>query len=94
VAEFLRADQPVPTQAETMLNRLADKEDEKPQFKVADEGSDSAPEPKVDEAKLDLLSEAKPDPVPPKESPAEKKDAGKRNLDEVDDKLSGLLGGD
>ena len=94
VAEFLRADQPVPTQAETMLNRLADKEDEKPQFKVADEGSDSAPEPKVDEAKLDLLSEAKPDPVPPKESPAEKKDAGKKNLDEVDDKLSGLLGGD
>ena len=94
VAEFLRADQPVPTQAETMLNRLTDKEDEKAKSKVADEGSDSTPESKVDEAKLDLLSEAKPDPVPPKESPAEKKDAGKRNLDEVDDKLSGLLGGD
>jgi len=94
VAEFLRADQPVPTQAETMLNRLADKEDEKPKSKVADEESVSAPESKVDEAKLDLLSEVKPDPVPPKESPAEKKDAGKKNLDEVDDKLSGLLGGD
>ena len=94
VAEFLRADQPVPTQAETMLNRLADKEDEKPKSKVADEESVSAPESKVDEAKLDLLSEAKPDPVPPKESAAEKKDAGKKNLDEVDDKLSGLLGGD
>ena len=94
VAEFLRADQPVPTQAETMLNRLADKEDEKPKSKVADEESVSAPESKVDEAKLDLLSEVKPDPVPPKESPAEKKDAGKKNLDEVDDKLSGLLGRD
>tara|TARA_B100000959_G_scaffold220006_1_gene232446 strand:- start:3491 stop:4708 length:1218 start_codon:yes stop_codon:yes gene_type:complete len=94
VAEFLRADQPVPTQAETMLNRLADKEDEKPKSKVADEESVSAPESKVDDAKLDLLSEVKPDPVPPKESPAEKKDAGKKNLDEVDDKLSGLLGGD
>jgi len=94
VAEFLRADQPVPTQAETMLNRLADKEVEKPKAQMADEQSVSVPESKVDEAKLDSLSEAKPDSVSPKELPEEKKGDVKKNLDEVDDKLSGLLGGD
>jgi len=94
VAEFLRADQPVPTQAETMLNRLADKEIEKPKAQMADEQSVSVPESKVDEAKLDSLSEAKPDSVSPKELPEEKKGDVKKNLDEVDDKLSGLLGGD
>lgn len=94
VAEFLRADQPVPTQAETMLNRLADKEVEKPKAQMADEQSVSVPESRVDEAKLDSLSEAKPDSVSPKELPEEKKGDVKKNLDEVDDKLSGLLGGD
>ena len=61
---------------------------------MADEQSVSVPESKVDEAKLDSLSEAKPDSVSPKELPEEKKGDVKKNLDEVDDKLSGLLGGD
>ena len=52
------------------------------------------PEPKVDEAKLDSLSESKPEPKLPTESSVEKKVAEKKSLDEVDDKLSGLLGGD
>ena len=93
VAEFLRADQPVPTQAETMLNRLADKEAGKPKSK-RDEEAVRSPEPKVDEAKLDSLSESKPEPKSPIESAVEKKVAEKKSLDEVDDKLSGLLGGD
>ncbi len=93
VAEFLRADQPVPTQAETMLNRLADKEAGKPKSKREEEAVRS-PEPKVDEAKLDSLSESKPEPKSPIESAIEKKVAEKKSLDEVDDKLSGLLGGD
>ena len=93
VAEFLRADQPVPTQAETMLNRLADKEAGKPKAKP-DKELVAAPEPKVDEAKLDSLSESKPEPVSAEETSGEKKTAEKKSLDEVDDKLSGLLGGD
>ena len=93
VAEFLRADQPVPTQAETMLNRLADKEAGKPES-TRDVEAVGIPEPKVDEAKLDSLSETKPEPKSPIESSMEKKVAEKKSLDEVDDKLSGLLGGD
>ena len=88
VAEFLRADEPVPTQAEKMLERLAGKEDAPP---AAQEKAElSEPEtPKVDEAKLDSLSEADPEPEPKKPEP---KAESKKNLDEVDDKLSGLLG--
>ena len=93
VAEFLRADQPVPTQAETMLNRLADKEAGKPKTKPNEELMGTS-EPAVDEDKLDSLSEAKPEPVSPKGSSGETKAAEKKSLDEVDDKLSGLLGGD
>ena len=93
VAEFLRADQPVPTQAEKMLNRLADKEADKPKTKPNEELV-GAPESTVDEDKLDSLSEAKPEPVSPKGSSEETKAAEKKSLDEVDDKLSGLLGGD
>ena len=93
VAEFLRADEPIPTQAETMLNRLADKDAGKSKTESAVE-KESVPEPKVDEAKLDSLADAKPEPDPAVESPAEKKAVEKKNLDEVDDKLSGLLGGD
>jgi len=93
VAEFLRADHPVPTQAETMLNRLADKEAGKPKTKPNEELV-GAPESTVDEDKLDSLSEAKPEPVSPKGSSGETKAAEKKSLDEVDDKLSGLLGGD
>ena len=88
VAEFLRADEPVPTQAEKMLERLADKEAAQP---TAQEKAEAAePEtPKVDEAKLDSLSEAETEPETKKPEP---KAEAKKNLDEVDDKLSGLLG--
>lgn len=88
VAEFLRADEPVPTQAEKMLERLADKEAAQP---AAQEKAEAAePEtPKVDEAKLDSLSEAETEPETKKPKP---KAEAKKNLDEVDDKLSGLLG--
>jgi len=87
VAEFLRADEPVPTQAEKMLERLADKEAAQP---AAQEKAEAAePEtPKVDEAKLDSLSETETEPETKKPEP---KAASKKNLDEVDDKLSGLL---
>ena len=88
VAEFLRADEPVPTQAEKMLGRLADKEAAQP---AAQEKAEAAePEtPKVDEAKLDSLSETETEPETKKSEP---KAEAKKNLDEVDDKLSGLLG--
>ena len=88
VAEFLRADEPVPTQAEKMLERLADKEAAQP---AAQEKTEAAePEtPKVDEAKLDSLSETETEPETKKPEP---KAEAKKNLDEVDDKLSGLLG--
>ena len=88
VAEFLRADEPVPTQAEKMLERLADKEAAPP---AAQEKAEVAePEtPKVDEAKLDSLSETETEPETKKPEP---KAEAKKNLDEVDDKLSGLLG--
>ena len=88
VAEFLRADEPVPTQAEKMLERLADKEAAQPTAQEKAEATE--PEtPKVDEAKLDSLSETETEPETKKPEP---KAASKKNLDEVDDKLSGLLG--
>ena len=88
VAEFLRADEPVPTQAEKMLERLADKE--AAQQAVQEKAEAAEPEtPKVDEAKLDSLSEAETEPETKKPEP---KAEAKKNLDEVDDKLSGLLG--
>jgi len=88
VAEFLKADQPVQTQADKMLDRLADKEATAPTPKV-----DKEPEPakpKVDEAKLDALTE-KTEPAKPK---ADTKPAAsqKDQLDKADDKLSDLLG--
>jgi ABC-2 type transport system ATP-binding protein len=89
VAEFLRADEPLPTQADKMLERLAEKET----AKSATPPAEPVPEkPKVDTAKLDSLAgdEAKKEPAKP--------DSGKskqsQSLDEADDKLSGLLGGD
>lgn len=88
VAEFLRADEPVPTQAEKMLERLADKEAAQPAAQQKAEVAE--PEtPKVDEAKLDSLSETETEPETKKPEP---KAEPKKNLDEVDDKLSGLLG--
>lgn len=88
VAEFLRSDEPVPTQAEKMLERLADKETAQPTTQEKTESAE--PEtPKVDQVKLDSLSEAEPEPEAKKPEP---KAESKKNLDEVDDKLSGLLG--
>ena len=88
VAEFLRADEPVPTQAEKMLERLADKEAAQPA--AQDKAEVAEPQtPKVDEAKLDSLSETETEPETKKPEP---KAEPKKNLDEVDDKLSGLLG--
>lgn len=88
VAEFLRADEPVPTQAEKMLERLADKEAAQPAAQEKAEGAEPQT-PKVDEAKLDSLSETETEPETKKPEP---KAEPKKNLDEVDDKLSGLLG--
>ena len=91
VAEFLKADEPIPTQAETMLNRLTDKDVGKTKLPEEDE---SVSEPKLNEAKLDSLSESKSRKPSNVESSTEKKAAKSKNLDEVDDKLSGLLGED
>ena len=89
VAEFLRADDPLPTQAETMLERLADKEAAKP---AATQEEPKPEEPKVDTAKLESLAgdEAPKQPAKPKQAETKKS----QNLDDAEDKLSGLLGGD
>tara|TARA_Y100001968_G_C19406404_1_gene743906 strand:- start:356 stop:1564 length:1209 start_codon:yes stop_codon:yes gene_type:complete len=91
VAEFLKADEPIPTQAETMLNRLTDKDVGKTKLPEEDE---SLSEPRLNEAKLDSLSESKSRKPSNVESSTEKKAAKNKKLDEVDDKLSGLLGED
>ncbi len=91
VAEFLKADEPIPTQAETMLNRLTDKDIGKTKLPEEDE---SVSKPKLNEAKLDSLSESKSKKPSNVESSTEKKVAKNKNLDEVGDKLSGLLGED
>ena len=93
VAEFLRAEDPVPTQAETMLNRLAEKESVKTESNI-EEKTETESKNKMDEAKLDSLSESNPDSKATIESLSEKKSDEKKNLDDVDDKLSNLLGGD
>ena len=89
VAEFLRADDPVPTQAEKMLDRLADKEVIKP---AATQEEPKPEEPKVDTAKLESLAgdEASKQPAKPKQAETKKS----QNLDDAEDKLSGLLGGE
>ena len=93
VAEFLRAEDPVPTQAETMLNRLAEKESVKTESNI-EEKTETESKNKMDEAKLDSLSESNPDSKATIESLSEKKSDEKKNLADVDDKLSNLLGGD
>ena len=89
VAEFLRADDPLPTQAETMLERLADKDAAQP---AATQKEPQPEEPKVDTAKLESLAgdEAPNQPAKPKQAETKKS----QNLDDAEDKLSGLLGGD
>ena len=91
VAEFLKADEPIPTQAETMLNRLTDKDVGKTKLPEEDE---SVSKPKLNEAKLDSLSESKSKKPSNVETSTDKKVAKNKNLDEVGDKLSGLLGED
>ena len=86
VAEFLRADEPVPTQAEKMLERLAEKDAAKPA------ATQEELKPKVDTAKLDSLAGGDAAKQPAKPKPAEPNKS--QSLDEADDKLSGLLGGD
>jgi len=93
VAEFLRSDAPVQSQAEKMLDRLADKEVSKPKPKIQKE-TPQVEQPKVDEEKLESLSESN-EPGPPKEKVSESKATERQqNIDKADDKLSGLLGED
>ena len=89
VAEFLRADDPVPTQAETMLERLTDKEAAQP---AAIQEEPEPEKPKVDTAKLESLAgnETPKESAKPKQAETKKS----QNLDDAEDKLSGLLGGD
>ncbi|MDC0218851.1 ABC transporter ATP-binding protein [Verrucomicrobia bacterium] len=89
VAEFLRANDRVPTQAETMLERLTDKEAAQP---AAIQEEPKPEEPKVDTAKLESLAENEAPKEPAKPKQAETKKS--QNLDDAEDKLSGLLGGD
>ncbi len=85
VAEFLRADEPVPTQADKMLERLADKDATAP----ASEPEEA--KPKVDTEKLESLTSTEAEKTSqPKESTAG--DQKSKALDKADDKLSGLLG--
>ncbi|MFP6727036.1 MAG: ABC transporter ATP-binding protein [Alphaproteobacteria bacterium] len=93
VAEFLRSDAPVQSQAEKMLDRLADKEASKPKTKIEKEVPE-VEQPKVDEEKLESLSEAKESASPKMKAPTNKSTEEQQKMDEVDDKLSGLLGGD
>ena len=93
VADFLKADNPLPTQAEKMLDRLADKEAAEPPTKVEKEVREPK-ESKVDLEKLDSLTETA-DSADHKEGKSEDKvEVQKKKLDAADDKLSGLLGGD
>jgi ABC-2 type transport system ATP-binding protein len=93
VAEFLRSDAPVQSQAEKMLDRLADRQASKPKPKVEKEVPETE-QPKVDEEKLKSLTEASEPASPKTERREDKADVRKKKLDEADDKLSGLLGGD
>ena len=93
VAEFLRSDAPVQTQAEKMLERLADKKASKPEPKIEKEVPE-VEQPKVDEEKLKSLSESNETARPNAKAPEGKGTERQQNIDEADDKLSGLLGGD
>ena len=93
VAEFLRSDAPVQTQAEKMLERLADKEASKPKPKIEKKEPEEE-QPKVDEEKLKSLSESNETAQPKAKAPKNKATERQQDIDEADDKLSGLLGGD
>ena len=93
VAEFLRSDAPVQSQAEKMLDRLADRQASKSKPKVEKEASETK-QPKVDEEKLKSLSESNETAQPKAKAREGKATERQQNIDEADDKLSGLLGGD
>ena len=93
VAEFLRSDAPVQSQAEKMLDRLADRQASKSKPKVEKEAPETK-QPKVDEEKLESLSESNETAQPKAKAPEGKATERQQNIDEADDKLSGLLGGD
>ena len=93
VAEFLRSDAPVQSQAEKMLERLADKQASKSKPKVEKEAPE-AEQPKVDEEKLKSLAEASEPAAPKTERLEHEADVRKKKLDDAAAKLSGLLGGD
>ena len=93
VAEFLRSDAPVQSQAEKMLDRLADKEASKPKAKKHKQTT-QVEQPKVDEEKIESLSDAKESASPKMKAPTNKSTEEQQKMDEADDKLSGLLGGD
>ena len=93
VAEFLRSDAPVQSQAEKMLDRLADRQASKSKPKVEKEAPETK-QPKVDEEKLKSLSESNETAQPKAKAREGKATERQQNIDEADDKLSGLLGGD
>jgi hypothetical protein len=76
-----------------MLDRLADKEASKPKPKIEKEVPEFE-QPKVDEKKLESLSEAEKSASPKVKAPTNKSTQEQKKMDEADDKLSGLLGGD
>ena len=92
VAEFLKADVPVPTQAETMLNRLTGKEPSNSGSNVEEEEPVNSPE-RVDHDKLDGLSAAQTQ-TQGQQNEGKKSPQSGQSMEDVDDKLSGLLGGD
>ena len=51
-------------------------------------------QPKVDERKLESLSESEKSASPTVKAPTNKSTQEQKKMDEVDDKLSDLLGGD
>ncbi len=91
VAEFLRSEAPVQSQAEKMLGRLADKEASKPKPKI-EKKVPEVEQPKVSEEKLQSLSEANEPASSKVKEPTNKSTEQQRKMDEADDKLSGLLG--
>jgi ABC-2 type transport system ATP-binding protein len=92
VAEFLRSDAPVQSQAEKMLERLADKEASKPKPKIEKEAPEEEFTEKID-GKLQSLSETKESTPSKVKAPKNKSVEEQQNVDEADDKLSDLLGG-
>jgi ABC-2 type transport system ATP-binding protein len=91
VAEFLRSEAPVQSQAEKMLGRLAVKEASRPKPKI-EKKVPEVEQPVLNEEKLQSLSEANEPAAPKVKEPTNKSTEQQQKMDEADDKLSGLLG--